>query len=119
MVAMKKQQHKQHYLPDNGFLALEAAIPADQFIPRLSGYKDIVQLIYKVLFKCLSLLVCKKTNKKMYRVKCLVCLNMCGTLRNQSYLRTAQSYQSGLGRGNFLQYYTYPSYQNPHTSSIA
>lgn len=38
------------HLPDNGSLTIQAAVPADQFIPRLSWHKDIVQLVYKVLF---------------------------------------------------------------------
>lgn len=38
------------HLPDNGSLTIQAAVPADQFVPRLSWHKDIVQLIYQVLF---------------------------------------------------------------------
>lgn len=63
MVTVKKEKKKKsqrHYLPDNGSLAIKAAVPADKLIPRLSGYKDIVQLIYKVLFQGLSVLVYKR-----------------------------------------------------------
>lgn len=48
---------KWYYLPDNGSLTIKAAIPADKLVPCLSRYEDIVQLIYKVLFEGLSLLV--------------------------------------------------------------
>ena len=66
MFILKKLQ--QHYLPDDGSLALEAAVPADKLVPRLSGHEDIVQLVYKVLFQGLSLLVFKgKTSKMMTR----------------------------------------------------
>lgn len=38
------------HLPDNGPLTIQAAVPADQFVPRLRWHKDIVQLVYQVLF---------------------------------------------------------------------
>lgn len=37
------------HLSDNGSLAIQAAVPADQFAPRLGRHEDIVQLVYKVL----------------------------------------------------------------------
>lgn len=60
---VKVQKQKQHYLSDNGSLTVETAIPADELSPCLSGNKDIVQLIYKVLFEGLSLLVFKGGKK--------------------------------------------------------
>lgn len=63
-VKTKKEYLQQHYLPDDGSLTLKAAIPADKLIPCLSGHKDIVQLIYKVLFQGLSLLVFKEKKIK-------------------------------------------------------
>lgn len=65
---MKYKYPAWHYLPDDGSLVIEAAVPADKLIPRLSGYKDIVELIYKMLFQGLSLLVFNGGKKKKKRV---------------------------------------------------
>lgn len=51
-----------HYLSNNGSLALKAAIPGDKLIPCLGGYKNIVQLIYKVLLQGLCFLVLTKNS---------------------------------------------------------
>lgn len=53
----KKKHILLHYLPGNWSLTLQAAIPADKFIPGLGRNKDIVQLIYKVLLQDLGVLV--------------------------------------------------------------
>lgn len=52
------------HLPDNGSLAIQAAVPADEFIPRLSRHKDIVQLVNEVLFQGLSVLIFTGGEKK-------------------------------------------------------
>lgn len=53
-VVLKRDKLIKHvdlpHLPDNGSLTIQAAVPADQFVPRLSWHKDIVQLVYQVLF---------------------------------------------------------------------
>ncbi len=44
-------------LSDDGFLTLQAAIPADQLIPGLCRHQNIVQLIYEMLFQRLRLVI--------------------------------------------------------------
>lgn len=45
------------YLPHDGSLTVKAAVPTDKLGPCVGRYQNIVQLIYKVLFQGLSLLI--------------------------------------------------------------